>query len=73
MKIKTLAGIIIPFWLILFAAISLATQDQAKPAAFFPETRYEFSEVLDGTKVVHDFVIQNKGTATLKVERVKTG
>ena len=32
-----------------------------------------FSEVLDGTNVVHDFVIQNKGTATLKVDRVKTG
>ncbi len=73
MKIRTLAGISITLFLTLFAAVCLGVQDQAKPAAFFPETRYEFSAVLDGTKVVHDFVIQNKGTATLKVERVKTG
>ena len=73
MKIKTLVGISITLSLTLFAAVGLATEDQARPSAFFPETRYECSAVLDGTKVVHDFVIQNKGTATLKVERVKTG
>jgi len=29
--------------------------------------------VLEGSMVVHDFVIQNKGNATLNVDRVKTG
>jgi len=29
--------------------------------------------VLDGAKVVHEFVVQNKGTSTLNIERVKTG
>ena len=60
-------------FLTLFSAACFATQDQPRPQVFFPETNYQFSAVLDGTKVVHDFVIQNKGSATLKVERVKTG
>ena len=57
----------------LFSAVSFGIQDESQPSAFFPETIYEFSAVLDGTNVVHDFVIQNKGNATLKVNEVKTG
>ena len=57
----------------LQAALCLGAQDDSAATVFFPQTRYEFSPVLDGSRVVHDFVIQNKGTATLKVERVKTG
>jgi hypothetical protein len=57
----------------LFAAVSAGAQDASGPSAFFPQNQYEFSQVLDGDKVVHDFVIQNRGTATLNVERVKTG
>ena len=60
-------------FLTLFAAIGFGAQDDAKPSAFFPTTSYEFSPVLDGSKVVHEFVLQNKGNAPLKVERVKTG
>ena len=73
MKFKTLAVLSIALFLTLFAAVSFGTQDQPNPSVFFPETSYEFSAVLDGAKVVHEFVIQNKGTAILKVERVKTG
>ncbi|UCF92325.1 MAG: hypothetical protein JSW39_29340 [Desulfobacterales bacterium] len=43
------------------------------PVAYLPESRYEFSRVVDGTEVIHDFVIQNKGTGLLKIEKVKTG
>ncbi len=57
----------------LFSAVSFGIQDESQPSAFFPETIYEFSAVLDGNNVVHDFVIQNKGNATLKVNEVKTG
>ena len=49
------------------------SQDSGGPAAFFPQTRYEFAPVLDGQKVVHAFVIQNKGTRPLRVQRVRTG
>ena len=57
--------------LLLLAPVSLA-QEGVGPAVFFPQTRYEFSPVLDGDKVVHEFVIQNKGTRMLNVRRVKT-
>ncbi|MBW2337432.1 MAG: hypothetical protein JRF47_11865 [Deltaproteobacteria bacterium] len=54
-------------------AVCLGAENDAAPSVFFPETRYEFPPVLEDAKVVHDFVIQNKGNATLNVERVKTG
>ncbi len=56
-----------------FPAVSFGNQDESQPTAFFPETIYEFSPVLDGAQVEHDFVIQNKGNATLKINSVKTG
>lgn len=43
------------------------------PVIFYPETKYHFEEVLDGTSVTHDFVIQNKGDAPLNIQKVKTG
>lgn len=42
-------------------------------SVFFPAPAYEFASAVDGTDVVHDFVIMNKGTDLLKVEKVKTG
>lgn len=73
MKSKALAVLSIALFLTVSAAVCYGTQDQSSPSAVFPQTGYEFSPVLDGAKVVHEFVIQNKGTAPLKVERVKTG
>ena len=73
MKRRVFAGLSTVLLLTLFAAVCYGTQGQSAPAAVFPETSYEFPAVLDGAKVVHEFTIQNKGTAPLKVEKVKTG
>ena len=73
MKCKTFAVLSVALFLTLFVTVCFGAQDEPNPTAFFPETSYEFSAVLDGAKVVHEFVIQNKGTTTLKVDRVKTG
>lgn len=43
------------------------------PAVFFPEKVFEFQPVVDGAKVVHDFVVMNKGTTPLLIENVRTG
>ena len=43
------------------------------PAVFFPEKVFEFQPVVDGAKVVHDFVVLNKGTTLLLIENVRTG
>jgi hypothetical protein len=56
----------------MFAAAGFSGQDDAEPAAFFPQTLYEFPSTLDGETVVHEFVIQNKGLAPLNIESVKT-
>jgi hypothetical protein len=42
------------------------------PLAHLPALRYEFAPVLEGREVTHDFVIQNKGSATLEIQKVKT-
>ena len=41
-------------------------------AAYFPEKNYIFDPVLDGTIIIHDFIVQNKGFEKLLVERVAT-
>jgi hypothetical protein len=73
MRLNVIALLVCSLFLTVFVAIGLGGQDEAQPSAFFPQTSYEFSPVLDGSKVMHEFVIQNKGSGTLKVERVKTG
>lgn len=73
MRCKILSVLTAALLPVLFAAVCAGAQDASGPSVFFPQTQHEFSPVLDGTQVVHDFVIQNKGAATLEVERVKTG
>lgn len=73
MSCKGLYALAVIMGMTLFAAVGFGAQEDAEPAAFFPQTLYEFSPVLDGAKVVHEFVVQNKGNATLNIERVKTG
>ena len=55
-------------------ASSEQNKDGSKSASvFFPEPSYQFDSAVDGSDVLHDFVIMNKGTDILKVEKVKTG
>lgn len=73
MRFKAVAVLGCALFMTVFAATGIGAQNDAQPSAFFPATSYEFSPVLDGTKVIHEFVIQNKGSAPLKVENVRTG
>jgi hypothetical protein len=43
------------------------------PAVFFPEKVFEFAPVIDGVKVVHDFVVANRGAVPLIIDKVRTG
>lgn len=49
--------------------------DRSAPGAsvFFPEPAFEFQPVIDGVKVVHDFIVMNKGSAELVISNVRTG
>ncbi len=44
-----------------------------QPKIEIPEPTYKFEQVLEGTEVLHDFVVQNKGTAELIIKKVKPG
>ncbi|MBC2717382.1 MAG: DUF1573 domain-containing protein [Desulfobacteraceae bacterium] len=48
-------------------------QSMAWPAAFIPEPEFEFEPVVDGAKIVHNFIIQNQGTAPLTISDIRTG
>ena len=73
MNCKRSLALAVIIGLALFVAGGFGAQEDAGPVAFFPQTLYEFNPVLDGAKVVHEFVVQNKGNATLDIERVRTG
>jgi hypothetical protein len=66
------------FWsmtcMLLAPGFGLANEMPAKaPQAFLPESVYEFQSVLEGTQVVHEFVLKNKGDAPLNILQVKSG
>lgn len=46
---------------------------EAGASVFFPEKAFEFQAVIDGAKVVHDFVVINKGSVPLLINEVRTG
>ena len=47
--------------------------DTPEPEAFLPQASYQFEAVAEGTKVVHDFILQNKGEASLEIIKISTG
>jgi hypothetical protein len=42
------------------------------PLAHLPALRYEFAPVMEGQEITHDFIVQNKGSATLEIQKVRT-
>lgn len=77
MRLKIFSIFILPLALsiLFFAAGSFGVENQTPgaPSAYFPENSYIFSPVLDGTDVIHDYILYNKGTDPLQIEKVKTG
>ena len=45
----------------------------ASPGAFLPQQRFEFKPVPEGTKVLHEYVLKNTGSAPLEIKEVRTG
>ncbi len=72
MKRKILSAVM----LLLFFSVPLCFGEetaQGIPVAVAPESLYKFTSAMEGDEVLHDFVLQNKGTADLKITRVQTG
>jgi len=75
MKLKILAVFLTVFCIVCFKTVGYGGSNQAhpSPSIIIPESRYTFQPVLDGTEIIHDFVIQNKGAGPLEIEKVRTG
>jgi hypothetical protein len=50
-----------------------ATDAKAEPKAYLPENVYQFQPAIEGTEVVHEFVLLNKGDAPLDIINVQSG
>jgi hypothetical protein len=75
MKIKNLFFFFLLFFLFLNLNASIKAEDNVNtyPSAYLPVDNYEFDTVVEGAEIDHQFIIQNKGTAPLNIEKVKTG
>lgn len=75
MKCKTFFFLALAFCILFFETGSFGAENKTlnSPSAFVPESSFKFGPVLDGTEITHDFIIQNKGTAVLNIEKVRTG
>ena len=49
------------------------TDQAARPNIMIPDPLFTFDAVVDGTEVVHDFRVYNRGTGGLIIEKVQTG
>ena len=75
MKIKNIFFFFLLSFLILNlnSAIKAENNVNTYPSAYLPLDNYEFDTIVEGTEIDHQFIIQNKGTAPLNIENVKTG
>jgi hypothetical protein len=46
---------------------------EAAPIARLPQDTFSFEAVAEGTRVAHDFILQNKGDSLLIIEKIRTG
>ena len=64
----------IPLTIVCFLLVPLIADAQGgSPAAVLPEAHYQFSTAIEGEIVRHDFILYNKGSADLTIEKIKTG
>jgi uncharacterized membrane protein YciS (DUF1049 family) len=71
MKFRIFVIIAIAFFL---AGTTIGAENNLSVASSVsvPQPLYKFEPVVDGTQVIHDYVIQNKGATTLEIQNVKT-
>ena len=73
MKLKIMTALLC--FIFMFTVHSIASDDIDKrvPKAVLTEQIFAFKPVVEGTTVTHDFILQNRGTAPLVIQKIKTG
>ena len=52
---------------------AIATDQKPQPEIAIPDPLFTFPNVVDGTEVVHDFPVYNRGAGDLAISKVQTG
>ena len=75
MRKSGFTGFCCSFFVLCLVAMAFGAPDEVKgsPSLVFPESVYEFDTVFEGVSVVHDFIVQNRGTSTLDIKRASGG
>jgi len=55
------------------AGQAVPADPNAQPDIMIPDPLFTFEAVVDGTEVVHDFQVYNRGTGELAIQQVQTG
>ena len=74
MNVKRFISVVFVCCLLFFVAdfCRAGQETTGTTVAYFPEKNYIFDPVVDGTEIIHDFILQNKGSETLLVQKVTT-
>jgi len=43
------------------------------PKAYIAESVFEFNPVVEGTEIVHEFILKNRGDAPLEILKIESG
>jgi len=70
---KTIIMLIVGY--MMTASVTGYASDSAAsgPQAFLSEGIYEFQPVVEGTHIVHDFILQNRGDEILEIVKIESG
>ncbi len=67
---KTAPLLLAIFWL---SAGGSGVAEAGSPAVVVPKPHHDFGTAIEGDLVRHEFVVENRGTAELRIEKLKTG
>ncbi len=72
---KVYRFIVFIFCIFFLAAFSYGSEKKAQkfPSIYMPSGTYEFKPVLEGDELRYNYIVQNKGTAPLIIEKVRAG
>ena len=59
--------------IVTFLSSAVLGQGETAPEIFFKEKTFIADKVMEGTPIVHTYTVYNRGTALLRIKRVRPG
>ena len=72
MKFRIPISVFLLLFLLVLPSASFGGNNAAVPIASIINPDYHFDPVVDGTKIIHEFIIKNSGNSILDVTNVNT-